>query len=259
MKDATRIAFQSLGGDGPDALLLHGFGSDRMSWLANQSAIGAAASLYALDLPGHGASGMDVGDGGMETLAQRVATLLDRQGLRNLHLIGHSLGGGIAVILAAARPDLVASLVLIAPAGLGLAVDPKFLSAFPDLSAPDETEALLRRLVVRPRLIGKPLIALALEQLAKPGARQALRHIARGIEDGSEALATATAHVAASNLPRLVIWGEDDAINPVSEAKLAAFGGDTRLVPGAAHLPHIENPRLVNTEIANFLARHGGG
>jgi pimeloyl-ACP methyl ester carboxylesterase len=253
--DGIGIAFQSLGGNGPNALLIHGFGSDRMSWLANQPAIETVATVSALDLPGHGASSMDVGDGKLTTLADRIATLIESRGYPELHLIGHSLGGAIALMLAASRPDLVTSLVLIAPAGLGQAVDPSFLSAFPALSEPDETEALLQRLVVRPRLIGKPLVALIVEQLSRPGARQALRLIAEGLTLGASALDAAVIDVVESGIPRLVIWGKDDTINPISLEKLAAFGGEVRFVAGAAHLPHIENPRLVNAEIIAFLTQ----
>jgi pimeloyl-ACP methyl ester carboxylesterase len=253
--EAARIAFHFVGGSGANALLIHGFGSDHLSWLANQPALENIATMFALDLPGHGASGMDVGDGEIATLAQRIAALLDREALSGLNLIGHSLGGGIALILAATRPDLVASLVLIAPAGLGHAVDPTFLSAFPEISTPEEAEMLLHRLVVRPRLIGKPLIALALNQLERPGSRRALRLIAQGLLRDSGELRAAASATAASGIPRLVIWGEDDPINPLSRDTLAAFGGERLIAPGAAHLPHIENPRLVNAEISAFLTR----
>jgi pyruvate dehydrogenase E2 component (dihydrolipoamide acetyltransferase) len=259
MLGARRVAIEALGGDGPDALLLHGFGADRLSWLANETAIGAVAKLYALDLPGHGASGMDVGDGALETLSRRIAEALDRKGLHRLHLIGHSLGGGLALMLAASRPDLVASLALIAPAGLGTVVDQAFLSEFPALSRAEETQALLRRLVVRPRLIGKPLIDLVLAQLARPGARSALTSIAEGIARVDYALNAAADRIAQSDLPRLVIWGEEDAINPLSSAKLAAFGGRALIVADAGHLPHVESPRRVNEAIVDFLTRQGGG
>ena len=252
-EQARLIDFRSLGGSGPDALLLHGFGSDRMSWLANQTAIGAVAKVFALDLPGHGASGLDVGEGTVIGLAARVATLLDKHGLSGVHLIGHSLGGAIAVLLAQVRPELVASLVLIAPAGLGCGVDPAFLSAFAALTEPEETQTLLERLVVRPRLINKHLVALVLAQLAKPGARQALKAIAEGILRGDAAIEAAAEAVAARALPRLVIWGEDDSINPLNQSKLAAFGGEREIVPGTAHLPHIEDPRRFNERIAMFL------
>jgi pyruvate dehydrogenase E2 component (dihydrolipoamide acetyltransferase) len=252
-EQARLIDFRSLGGSGPDALLLHGFGSDRMSWFANQTAIGAVAKVFALDLPGHGASGLDVGEGTVIGLAARVATLLDKHGLSGVHLIGHSLGGAIAVLLAQVRPELVASLVLIAPAGLGCGVDPAFLSAFAALTEPEETQTLLERLVVRPRLINKHLVALVLAQLAKPGARQALKAIAEGILRGDAAIEAAAEAVAARALPRLVIWGEDDSINPLNQSKLAAFGGEREIVPGTAHLPHIEDPRRFNERIAAFL------
>jgi pimeloyl-ACP methyl ester carboxylesterase len=249
----ARIAFVRLGGSGPSAVMVHGFGSDRMSWLANQPAIAAVASLSVLDLPGHGASGMDVGDGDVTTMAERVAAVLDRDGLTNVDLIGHSLGGGIAILLADRRPDLVCSLVLIAPAGLGEGVDPSFLSAYPELDEPDAVEALLQRLVARPRLIGKPLVNRVLQQLRRPGARQALRLVARGIADSGAVLEKSARAISRGNLPRMTIWGENDAINPVSHARLKAFGGAVHVVPEAGHLPHIENPRYANESIAAFL------
>jgi len=252
-QEPTRIVFETLGGDGAPALLIHGFASDRLSWGANQTAWQGVARLSSLDLPGHGESGMDVGDGRVTTLAHRVATLLDEKGLRRLHLIGHSLGGGVALILAHTRPDLVASLALIAPAGLGEQVDPTFLAAYPDLTEPGETEAMLHRLVVRPRLIGKPLVARVLNQLGKPGSREALRKIGDGIALSGPDLESAIASIGASTLPRLVLWGEQDAINPASEKKIRAFGGELIKIPDAGHLPQIENLRLVNAAVANFL------
>lgn len=251
------ISFRKLGGSGPEMVLLHGFGSDRMSWLANQPALETVASVSALDLPGHGESGMEVGDGTVATLSARIAALLDAKGLSAVHVVGHSLGGGIALTLAAKRPDLVASLVLIAPAGLGAGVDPVFLEAFPALADPVETEALLHRLVVRPRLIAKTLVGRVLDQLAKPGSRDALRAIATGIVDGKPEIEAAAAIVAAGSLPRLVIWGEADTINPLAPERLAAYGGEHQIVADAAHLPQIESPRLVNTQVLDFLARVG--
>jgi pyruvate dehydrogenase E2 component (dihydrolipoamide acetyltransferase) len=255
MSEAADIVFQTLGGAGPDALLLHGFGADRLSWGANQPAWEGVARLSSLDLPGHGESGRQVGDGGVATLAARVAARLDDQAMRRVHLIGHSLGGGVALVLAETRPDLVASLALIAPAGLGQRIDPAFLAAFPDLQAPEAAEALLRRLVVRPRLIGKPLVARVLDQLRKPGAREALQKIGAALASSAPELARAAAAVAARNLPRLVVWGECDAINPASPEKLQRFGGEVVFAPGAGHLPQIENINFVNAAVADFLKR----
>ena len=238
-----------------DVLLLHGFASDRLSWLANQPALEKAGLAVAgLDLPGHGASPMGVGDGRVETLAGRVADALDALGAGALHIVGHSLGGGLALLLAKTRPDLVRSLTLVAPIGLGAGVDQNFLAAYPELDTPDEATALLKRLVVREGLISKLMVNRALEQLRRPGARDALRTIARSLGSAGPVLEAAAADVSKRKIPRLVVWGGQDRINPCVETKLTAFGGEALVVPDTGHLPHIEAPQAVNPKLLSFLA-----
>lgn len=248
-------AFFPLGGEGPPTLLLHGFGSDHLVWLANQQALAGFAAVAALDLPGHGDSSLEVGEGTVAELAARVESVLDQRGLKNIHLIGHSLGGAVALVMAERRPDLVASLILIAAAGLGRSVDDAFLEEFPRLATPEAATVLLQRLVVRPRLINKFLVARVLEQLARPGAREALQRIGKGIIAGEATIAGALAAAHARGLPRLLIWGKADAISPVSEERLDQFSGEALLVEEAGHLPHVEQPRLVNERIREFLIR----
>ena len=242
---------------GAAVLLLHGFGADRLSWLANQPAIEMAMPAAALDLPGHGAAGMDVGDGGVETLARHVAAALDAHAAAPLHIVGHSLGGAVAMVLARQRPDLVRSLALIAPAGLGKGVDVEFLAAYPNLTAPDETVALMRRLAAREGLISKLMVKRALDQLERPGARAALRLIAQGIVASGPAVEAAVRTLSASDVPRLVVWGREDLINPLDEGKLTAFGGERLVVEGAGHLPHIEGSLAVNERLLRFLGAAG--
>lgn len=254
-KTGEGVAFFPLGGEGPPALLLHGFGSDHLLWLANQQALASIAEVAAIDLPGHGDSSFDVGDGTIDGLAERVETALDQRGLKDIHLVGHSLGGGLALIIAERRPDLVASLTLIDAAGLGGSVDDAFLKEFPRLTTPESATALLQRLVVRPRLINKFLVARVLEHLARPGARETLELIAQGIVAGEATIGRAIAAARGRDLPRLTIWGKADAISPVSEERLVQFGGETFLVDEAGHLPHVEQTRLVNERIREFLTR----
>jgi pyruvate dehydrogenase E2 component (dihydrolipoamide acetyltransferase) len=249
------VAFWTLGGKGPQVLLLHGFGADHLSWLANQQALATEGTVCALDLPGHGESAMDVSDGTVATLADKIAALLDRVGLRDIHVIGHSLGGGVALLLAETRPDLVASLVLIASAGLDDGVDAEFLSAFPRVATEEAATQLLQRLVVRPRLINRHMVARVLAQLERPGAREALERIAAGLTRSRDALASALASTAVRSLRRMVIWGARDVISPVSAKRLDAFGGETVVIAEAGHMPHVEAPRLVNETIVAFLSR----
>ena len=240
------IAFKTLGGEGQDIVLIHGFGSDRLSWLANTPALLPLGRVHALDLPGHGESLADVGDGTPQTIATRVAESLKTNGVSNAHLIGHSLGGGVAMLLASHWQELVKSLALIAPLGLGQGVDRTFLEAFPELASPEDALTLMQTLVVRPQLIGKQVAQRVIAQLNRDGSRDALRRIASHLHTGFETSI-------AANIPRLVIWGANDITNPLAPEKLAAFGGQHEIIEATAHLPHIENPRAVNALLTAFL------
>lgn len=249
----SAIAFKTLGGEGPDTVLLHGFGSDRLSWLGNSPALMAVSKVHALDLPGHGESSADVGDGSIETLAARIAAAIDHHGIAAAHVVGHSLGGAVALVMAEARPDLVASLTLIAPAGLGQHIDRAFLEQLPRLDDLDQALALLRTLVARPPLINKMTAQRVLAQLAGEGVREALASVAAGLLASEERASSAADAIAARGLRRLVLWGADDRINPLDQARLDRFGGSAHVVPGAGHLPHIENPKIANALMCDFI------
>lgn len=253
MTGKTDAAFRTLGGEGDDCLLIHGFASDRMSWLANVPALLPAARVHVLDLPGHGESLVDVGDGSLSSLADHVDSALAQNNITRVHLIGHSLGGGLAMLLAAKNPEMVASLALIAPAGLGIGVDPVFLAAYPEANGVEETTVLLRSLVVRPQIIGKQLAQRVLDQLSRAGAREALRRIAHQIRFTEEHLLSEAAPVIARNIPRMVLWGAEDNINRKSLPKLKAFGGEFHLIEEAAHLPQVEKPKETNGHLVAFL------
>lgn len=255
----SALAFRTLGGHGPDLVLIHGFGSDRLSWAGNAAALTPVARVHSLDLPGHGESPLDVGDGSLKQLADRVAATLKAQGITKAHLLGHSLGGAIAMELARTAAESVLSLSLITPAGLGAGVDHEFLASYPELSSPEEAAALLSRLVTKPMLINRLTVQRVLTQLDQPGAREALRRIASALQNSGDALVQCVAGIAQTDIPRLVIWGERDVINPLDHSRLSAFGGRSLIVPEAGHLPHIEGARQVNAEIPAFLTVAGHG
>lgn len=240
---------------GAPVLFIHGFGADRLSWLATAPALFERHDVWTVDLPGHGAAPSGVGDGSLATLADAVETVAGPLQDRGLHLVGHSLGGGIALELARRRPDSSRSLTLIAPAGLGTGLDTDFLIAFPELSDPVLARETLERLVARPRLINAPMVAHVLAHLERPGVRTGLRAIARALLERHEDFQNAAAEVAGLSIPRLVIWGEEDTINPASPLAIANFGGLLNHMPATRHLPHVEALQKMNAALAHFLER----
>ena len=89
---------------GEPVVLVHGFGGDKNSWLFVQQPLAEERTVHALDLPGHGASGKDVGDGSLAMLTDTVVGFLDAVGVERAHLVGHSLGGAVIVAVAKAAP-----------------------------------------------------------------------------------------------------------------------------------------------------------
>ena len=178
---------------------------------------------------------------------------VDGSGLGPAHIVGHSLGGAVAIGLAAARPDLVRSLAVIAAAGLGQGVDERFLSDYPKCASIEEMEAVLRRLVTRPRLISRQMAGRALEQLAGAGVRQGLTAIADELRRIGPIIEPSLHTIAGSSLPRLAIWGAADAIIPLDLDRLQRFGAESLILEDAAHLPQIESPRLVNERLLGWL------
>ena len=252
----SRPKLHAVGGtEGPPIVLLHGFGADRLSWLANISELAKAGQVYALDLPGHGETGL-TGDGALAEISTFVAEAIAAAKFGPVHLVGHSLGGAVAISIAASHPGFARSLTVLAAAGLGKGIDRDFLFGFPRLERPEEAEALLHRLVARPRLINKFMVARLLEQLDVSGARQRLAGIAAGLQGVDSELAPSRDKLSASPLRRLTIWGEIDPITPLDQEKLAAFGGEHLILSETAHLPHVESARLVNARLIEFLTAH---
>ena len=239
-------------------LLLHGFGADRLTWLLTQREVASYATTMAIDLPGHGQSDRDVGEGDIAAFTDLVAGFLDARGMGPVHVIGHSLGGAVAIDLAHRRPDLVASLFLLAPAGVGKGIDPAFLSALTEMETLDQASAVLGRLVMRRRLISPQMTTRALAQISEPGVRESLRKVAGNLRGAHIDLADAVAGVAGRGIPVTVVWGAGDTVNPLTEDSAKALGAILHVVEDAGHLPHIESHAEVNALIRAFLTGGDG-
>lgn len=233
-----------IGGEGPAVLLIHGFGADRMGWVANTPALMEQHSVWAVDLPAHGEA--EPGAITFEDLTDSVVEAT--KGLDGpLALVGHSLGGAIASQMVARDPVRYGATLLLAPAGFGAgSLNAAFLQGFATLESEDEALGLLRLLVERERLIQPPMAQYVLAHLARPGRRQALA-----------AMAAAALSLIPPALPEkaLVIWGENDQINRPDLSWLESLGERAVLLTGTGHLPHLEAATRVNRLMLEHLAK----
>lgn len=159
-------------------VLIHGFGGDLNSWLLNHDALAKSHAVYALDLPGHGGSIKTQAIATLDDLAAAVVQFLDAKSLSDVHLVGHSLGGAVAVKAALLRPGDIASLTLVAPVGLGDEINGMFISGLLNADRRKDMQAVLELLFHDPALVNREMTMNVLKGKRIDGAVESLRAIA---------------------------------------------------------------------------------
>ena len=253
----------------PPVLLLHGIGRSLEDWGEQFVRLSASYRLIALDLPGSGFSERRPETISLDDLARAAIEILDAvQESRAVHVVGNSLGGAVAMQIAAARPDRVASLVLVSSAGFGAEVAlPLRLMTLPFLGSlltmhPTAASARMseRLSLADPSLVTSARIehALAIARQPQTGAVmvETARALAtmRGVKEKwrTELLRS----VAALQLPTLVVWGERDRVLPsshLSAARDAFPHAEVRLFPDVGHMPQIEIPDQFAERVYRFV------
>ena len=254
-----KVSYAGAGRDGAVVLLIHGYGGDKNSWLFLQEPLAARHRVYALDLPGHGASAKDVGGaelGGV--LADAVVGVLDAVGAERAHLVGHSMGGAVAVAVAAGDPRRIASLTLIAPTGFGSAINAGYLRGFADAQTRRELKPVVGQLFADESLVTRQVVDDLLAYKRLDGVDDALHALLGMLLDGDAQRADCAAALAAIGgaVPVGVVWGAADRIIPAAQAE-SVTGAVRHLVDGAGHMPHMERPGEVQAAIEETIARAG--
>lgn len=229
-------------GEGPPVVLLHGFGSDAGAWMFVQGALAEGRAAHAVDLPSHGGSEVRPGCAGLDDLAAAVGGVIDAVAPGRLHLVGHSLGGRVALRLAARWGGRVASLALVAPAGLGAPVSREFLDAFLAADRRRPMKEALRRLVANPEAVSSEMVERALAARRLDGVPEALAAIAAASlgGDGDGASLGAHADLRAATAPVLVIRGEADRVIPLGPIPEGRPSLRSVSLPGVGHVPQLE-------------------
>ena len=253
---AHRLKVLRLGaGSALPVIFVHGFGGDLKSWLFNQPVIADHRVAYALDLPGHGSSSATHGKGSVRVLSEAVIALMDAETISRAHLVGHSMGGAISLLLAFGNPARVASVTGIAPGGLGPELNRHFIDGFIAADGQPAMTTALGLLFARPDTVSRTMVDEALHDKRQDGALAALEDIAAanftvdGQKSGLREL------LLSLKCPVQIIWGREDRIIPVSQSTGLPASIPVTVVDGAGHMPHMEKAAEVNRLISAFIAK----
>jgi len=240
--------------DATPVVLVHGFGGDMNNWMLTLDTLSAERPAWALDLPGHGASTKNVGEGTVEELAGAVTAALDAAELGRCHLVGHSLGAAVAALVAAANPARVASLALVCPAGLaGTAANDAYLAGFIEARRTRDLKKVVTELFDDAEFVTRDLV----DELAKfkridgvPDALTAIRAALVALP-GSGIVAAALAKL---QCPLAVFASRDDRIVGAPDESALPAGTRLHWFDGTSHMPQIEHASAFNERLRAFLA-----
>lgn len=260
-----------IAGSGPPVVLVHGMLNSSSHWQSVALDLAREHTVIAPDLIGHGDSAAPRGDYSLGAHAASIRDLLTALGVERATIVGHSLGGGVAMQFFYQFPARVERLVLISSGGLGHEVSPMLrtaalpgmsgvlsLAAHPRLlSALWGTGSRLRRVGIRHGAYVQA-VARALRPLEQPQAREAFLQTLRAVIDvqGQRVSATDRLYLLES-MPTMIVWGERDNTIPLQHGRSAHQAiphSRFRTLAGAAHFPHLEDPDALVRVLREFLA-----
>ena len=252
-----RVRYADRGFGDSVVLLLHGFGGDLDNWMFNLDSLAEKHRLLALDLPGHGQSVKTNVDPSLSGMATFVRKFLDGLSVSSVHVVGHSMGGAIAMQLASDSPETVKSLGLICSAGLGPDINSDYLRGFVEAQSQQELKLVLEQLFADESLVNLQLVNDLLNYKRIDGVEATLNALSETLISAGEQTFL-TDNIVASGIPVLVIWGKQDRIIPVSHAQnYSAVGGscvEVEIFDSAGHMVQMEKAYDVNRSLLNFLA-----
>ncbi|KUH85047.1 MULTISPECIES: alpha/beta hydrolase [unclassified Mycobacterium] len=259
-------------GSGPAILLIHGIGDNSTTWNAVQAKLAQRFTVIAPDLLGHGKSDKPRADYSVAAYANGMRDLMSVLDIDRVTVIGHSLGGGVAMQFAYQFPQLVDRLILVGAGGVTR--DVNIALRFASLPMGSEALALLRLPLVLPTLqvVGRvaggvfgstglgrdlPQVLRILNDLPEPTASSAFARTLRAVVDWRGQVVTMLDRCyLTQSVPVQLIWGSGDAVIPVSHARMAHAampGSRLEIFEGSGHFPFHDDPDRFVEVVEKFI------
>jgi pimeloyl-ACP methyl ester carboxylesterase len=229
-------------------VLLHGFAGDPNTWHRTGTFLAKEGfEVTAFELPGHGSQPLQAST--LEEVAAVLFRAFPDAPTGDLHLIGHSLGGALAILIAAKASDRIASLTLLAPFGIGTYIDQTFLDGMVSVRTIDALEREVRKTTAHPLSYSKTALAAMLQSLPTDSLRTISQMMA---QDGVQQLFLVP-ELEKMTLPVRVFFGRQDRIVRWQEA-LSLPGNVALHLFDTGHMLHWEDPSAVLPVLARFPA-----
>jgi pimeloyl-ACP methyl ester carboxylesterase len=265
-----RAVSYEAGGSGDLLLLIHGMAGTAANWASVIEPLSLRHSVIAPDLPGHGLSEPGGGDYSLGSLASGLRDLMLTLGHERATLVGHSLGGGVALQFTYQFPEMVERLALVSSGGLGPDVSPilraaalpgadLFIAATAGVGR--RAGALLgggaEKLGMRPSA-DVAEVARGYASLADPERRKAFLATLRSVvgTEGQRVAALDRLYLAEA-LPLLIVWGDRDPIIPVEHAVATHRelpNSRLEIFEGIGHVPQLQSPGRFIAVLERFVA-----
>ena len=257
-------------GTGPAILLIHGMTSSSETWEPVIGPLSECGTVIAPDLLGHGDSAKPRGDYSLGAHASGVRDLLVTLGHERATIVGHSLGGGVAMQFAYQFPERCERLVLVSSGGLGSEVSrllralslpgAEYLLALACTPRLRDGSIAFTRALTRVGLRPAPALAEVLRSyssLTDAASRQAFMNTLRAVIDlGGQRVGAHDRLYLVGDIPVMIVWGAKDPVIPVSHATAAhdAIPGSRLVIfePGG-HFPHRESPERFAESLTDFI------
>jgi 3-oxoadipate enol-lactonase len=260
--DGARLHYE-VAGDGPPVLLIHGLGTDTRGWALQRAAFARRYRTIAFDNRGAGRSDKPIGPYSLLQMADDAVAVLDAAGIESAHLVGASMGGVLAQMVATRHPERVRSLVLACTACQNPPWRRELLGEWIDLAAAEGATAVTRetvRWVVGPRSMRRlaPFASLFGGWIGPLG----LIRSAEGFVAQAEAILAAddawADELSTLRMPTMVVVGNQDVLTPRGDSEELAeriSGAELVVIAGGAHGFMIEQWRRFNSVVLEFLDR----